>query len=183
MLHSATRQACAVYLKNTVFKSYSVDASRRPDQAVVHDSDRQALKSAILPLLSSSPSRSITLQLSAALKIVVARDYPEQWPGLLDEVKRMLGSNEIREVASGCVASLEVIRAFRYVILSSKAVRMLKGFVDSARMTKSFPLLSPPYSLLWPPLLRKWLAGPLPRPHQKYPLCCTISSRRTKRAP
>lgn len=95
-----------------------MDQNRRPDQVVIHESDRQALKSAILPLLSSSPSRSITLQLSHALKNVVARDYPEQWPGLLEEVKRMLGSNEIREVASGCVASLEIVRAFRCVIFA-----------------------------------------------------------------
>ena len=110
---SATRQACSVYLKNLVYKSYSVDTIRRPDQTVIHESDRNALKSSILPLLSASPSRSITLQLSHALKNVVARDYPDNWPGLLDEVKRMLGSNEIREVASGCVATLEVVRAFR----------------------------------------------------------------------
>jgi hypothetical protein len=56
------------------------------------------------------------LQLSHSLKNVVARDFPEHWPELLTNVKQMLGSGNIREVASGCVAALEIVRAFRYVI-------------------------------------------------------------------
>jgi hypothetical protein len=102
-----------------VYTSYgvSVDAptptrSSMP-AAPVADADREALKRALLPLLSTSPSRGITLQLSHALKHVVQRDFPEQWPGLLGEVKRMLASGAVREVASGCVAALEVVRAFR----------------------------------------------------------------------
>jgi hypothetical protein len=115
LITSATRQACAVYLKNRIYTSYSVETTRRADQGPIASSDREALKRSILPLLAASPSRSITLQLSHALKNVVSRDYPENWPGLLDEVKQMLSSNELRQVASGCVAALEVVRAFRYV--------------------------------------------------------------------
>jgi len=111
----ATRQACSVYLKNRVHTSYTLDiASRRPDTSVIPPSDRDALKSHILTLLSASPSRAITVQLASTFKDVVAHDFPDRWPGLLDEVKAMLGSGDIGRVGAGCVASLECVRAFRY---------------------------------------------------------------------
>ncbi|KIP02790.1 hypothetical protein PHLGIDRAFT_95597 [Phlebiopsis gigantea 11061_1 CR5-6] len=111
----ATRQAGVVYLKNRVYTSYFVDpASPRADQVPIAASDRAALKSSLLHLLSASPSRSITVQLASTLKNIVARDFPDQWPTLLDDVKRLLASSEIREVVAGCVASLEMVRAFRF---------------------------------------------------------------------
>ncbi|KAI0772164.1 ARM repeat-containing protein [Irpex lacteus] len=111
----ATRQAGVVYLKNRVYTSYFVDpASPRPDQVPIPQSDRVALKSSLLPLLAASPSRSISVQLASTLKNIVARDFPDQWPTLLDDVKRLLASSEIREVVAGCIASLEMVRAFRF---------------------------------------------------------------------
>lgn len=101
-------------MKNRVYTSYFVDpTSPRPDQVPIPASDRAALKSSLLPLLAASPSRSITVQLASTLKNIVARDFPDQWPTLLDDVKRLLGSSNIREVVAGCVASLEMVRAFR----------------------------------------------------------------------
>lgn len=88
-----------------------VDPSRqRPDQAAIPQSDRDALKSSILHLLAKSPSRSITTQLSATLKTLVAHDFPEKWPNLLNEIKALLTSHDIREVGAGCVATVEVTR-------------------------------------------------------------------------
>lgn len=110
-----------MYLKNRVYTSYFVDpASPRPDQVPIAPSDRNALKSSVLQLLSVSPSRGITVQLASTLKNIVARDFPEQWPSLLDDVKRLLASSNIREVVAGCVASLEMVRAFRCVASLSR---------------------------------------------------------------
>lgn len=103
-----------MYLKNRVYTSYFVDpTSPRPDQVPIAQSDRDALKSSILHVLAVSPSRAITVQLASTLKNIVARDFPEQWPGLLDDVKRLLASSNIREVVAGCVTALEMVRAFR----------------------------------------------------------------------
>lgn len=118
MFRRATRQAGAVYLKNRVYTSYFVDpAHQRPDQVPIAQSDRNALKASLLPLLAASPSRAITVQLASTLKNIVARDFPDLWPTLLDDVKRLLASGEIREVAAGCVAALEMVRAFRLVFV------------------------------------------------------------------
>ncbi|KIK08065.1 hypothetical protein K443DRAFT_672947 [Laccaria amethystina LaAM-08-1] len=110
----ATRQACAVWLKNRVRNAYSIETSRRPDQVLIAQSDRDALKINILPLLAASPSRSITLQLATALKSIVAHDFPHNWPSLLGDIKRLLSSTEINEVHAGCNAALEAVRAFRF---------------------------------------------------------------------
>lgn len=111
------RQACTLYIKNRVHKSYAIDNARpRPDQAPIAQSDRDALRSSILPLLVASPSRAISVQLGSTLKILVANDFPEQWPTLLDEVKGLLGSGSIQEIHAGCIALLEVVRAFRCVL-------------------------------------------------------------------
>jgi hypothetical protein len=107
-------------MKNRVHANYTIDtvgAARRTDQAPsstgVAQSDREALRSSLLPLLAASPSRSITVQLASALKTIVAHDFPERWPGLVDAIKGLLTSGDIRHVHAGCVASLEAVRAFR----------------------------------------------------------------------
>ncbi|KAG2138570.1 armadillo-type protein, partial [Suillus bovinus] len=110
----ATRQACSVYLKNRVHTSYILPSNPRPDHVPIAQSDRDALKANILPLLSASPSRSVTVQVAATLKDLVAHDFPDRWPSLLDDVKRLLGSGDVREVGAGVVAALECVRAFRF---------------------------------------------------------------------
>ena len=96
-----------------MYSSYFVDTNTRPDQVPIPTSDRNNLKSSIIPLIASSPSRAITVQLAGALKNVVARDFPEQWPSLVGDVKKLLASGNIREVHAGCVTALEMVRAFR----------------------------------------------------------------------
>lgn len=116
-----TRQACSVWLKNRVYTCYTLEAAspRRPDISPVRESDRDALRSSILPLLAHSPSRSISVQLSHTLKNVIAFDLPNnKWNTLADEIKVLLLSSEVRQVHAGCLAALESVRAFRSVHLS-----------------------------------------------------------------
>ena len=114
LFQSAARQACMVWVKNRVQTSY-YDPSTLPSakDGTLAMSDREALKASILSLLTASSSRAITAQLGTVLKIIVQRDFPERWPGFLDEVKRMLTSGDARQIAAGCVASLECVRAFK----------------------------------------------------------------------
>lgn len=114
-IYSATRQACSVWLKNRVHTHYAPDAlaSRRPESGSIANSDRDALRANILPLLAASPSRSITVQLAHSLKNMVMHDFPASWPGLLPALRAMLTSSDIRQVHAGCVGVLETVRAFR----------------------------------------------------------------------
>ncbi|EJC98943.1 ARM repeat-containing protein [Fomitiporia mediterranea MF3/22] len=111
----ATRQAASVYLKNRVHKSYAVEPPRqRPDQIPIPQSDRDALKSSIFPLIVSSPSKSISVQLASTLRTLISHDFPEKWPNLMDTIKTLLASNNVHEVTAGCTAILEVIKVYRY---------------------------------------------------------------------
>ena len=104
-----------MWLKNRVFKAYGVETDNRPEHPFIPNSDKEALRNNILHLLANSPSRAIATQLGATLKTVIAHDFPEKWPGLIPQVKQLLQSNSIQEVHAGCVASLEAVKAFKYV--------------------------------------------------------------------
>lgn len=114
-LSSATRQACSVWLKNRIHSSYSLETSRRADQGVIAASEREAIRINILPLIAAAPSNAIAVQLANTLKLVISNDFPAKWPTLVQEIKRLLTSNNIKEVHAGCVATLEAVRAFRHV--------------------------------------------------------------------
>ncbi|KAG1805857.1 uncharacterized protein BJ212DRAFT_1283267, partial [Suillus subaureus] len=88
--------------------------SLHPDHVPIAQSGCTTLKTNILPLLSASPSCTVTVQLAATLKDLVAHDFPDCWSSLLDDVKRLLGSGDVREAGAGVVAALECIRAFRF---------------------------------------------------------------------
>ena len=120
---SATRQAISVWIKNRVASSYGAEPARGgPDYKAISPTDRAALKSNILPLLAGSPSRVITVQLASTLKTLISHDFPERWPELLGGAKALLASSNIREVGAGTVVVLEMVRAFRYALVSSPNV-------------------------------------------------------------
>lgn len=126
-----------MWLKNRVQSCYALDpAVRRPDLSPVPDTDRVELRANILRLLAAAPSRNITVQLAATLKTIISNDFPERWPNLLVEVKGMLSSNDIREVHAGCVATVEAVRAFRFVFLLI-IVPLLIPAIASVKTAKS----------------------------------------------
>ncbi|KAI0301095.1 armadillo-type protein [Multifurca ochricompacta] len=111
----ATRQAVSVWIKNRVASSYGAEPARAgPDYKPISPADRVSLKNSILPLLATSPSRVITVQLASTLKTLISHDFPERWPELLGGAKALLASSNIRDVGAGTVVVLEMVRAFRF---------------------------------------------------------------------
>ncbi|KAG8935091.1 hypothetical protein FRC03_002380 [Tulasnella sp. 419] len=129
------RQACAVYLKNRVQKSYQITSSDgKSDQAPIPPSDRVAIKQSILPLLVAAPSRAIRVQLAACVKSLVASDFPEEWPELLDTVVGLISSDDLATVYGGLVVNLEIIKAFKYRAVASTDILPVV-------ITRTFPIL------------------------------------------
>jgi hypothetical protein len=91
----------------------------RPDQRPLATSDRDALKRVLPALLAAAPTRAVATQLSAALKAVIAEDFPARWPELAPLAQGMLVSADAREVAAGATVVLEMVRAFRCVFGAS----------------------------------------------------------------
>ncbi|KAK4703327.1 hypothetical protein P7C70_g2895, partial [Phenoliferia sp. Uapishka_3] len=123
----AVRLAAAIYLKNRISSSWrppppaSVMSTLSPSAryTAIPPSDRQALKTNILPLLAAlsrdEGSNSVKLQLSSVLGKVIDSDFPEEWPGLVNEVGALLHVSGEGEVEAGLRATVEVLRTFRWV--------------------------------------------------------------------
>lgn len=121
---AAVRLAAAIYLKNRISSSWrppppaSVLATLSPTAryTAIPPSDRQALKTNILPLLaqlaSDPTSNAVKLQIAAVLGKVIDADFPDDWPGLVAEVGALLSAGE-GEVEAGLRATVEVLRTFR----------------------------------------------------------------------
>ncbi|TDL17754.1 ARM repeat-containing protein [Rickenella mellea] len=143
----ATRQACSVYLKNRVQKAYVPDNPNiptPPDRTPIAQSDRDALKGAIFPLIVASPTRSVSIQLSATLKTLVAEDFPEKWPGLFDVVLSLLDSSNVREITAGCTAVLEIVRVYRFRQESEHLYEIISRFFPKLVLIASNLLSTPP---------------------------------------
>ncbi len=79
-------------------------------------SDRQSLKTNILPLLAAlsadQDSAAVKAQVAAVLSKVVDNDYPDNWPGLMDEIVVLLAGGE-GQIEAGLRATVEVFSCLR----------------------------------------------------------------------
>lgn len=91
-------------------------AQRSSTFVAIPTSDRQSVKTNLLPFyatLASDPaSAKAKEQVGEALRKVVESDFPDNWPGLVDEIKVMLGGDE-GQVEAGLRASMAVFSSMR----------------------------------------------------------------------
>ncbi|ELU39618.1 karyopherin [Rhizoctonia solani AG-1 IA] len=115
-LERSVRQAAVVFLKNAVargYKSSNVPVQQQLPAPPVPDADKQVIKQHILPLIVASPNRAIRIQLAAILKTLVSHDFPERWPGFMENVVQLLQSDRSESVFGGMTALLEIFKTYR----------------------------------------------------------------------
>ncbi|QRV92799.1 importin beta N-terminal domain [Ceratobasidium sp. AG-Ba] len=133
----SVRQAAVVFLKNAVARGYGISNTTPAQQTStppIHDSDKQVLKQHIVPLIVASPNRAIRIQLAAILKTLVSHDFPEKWPGFMDNVAVLIRSDRPESVFGGMTALLEVFKTYRY--RPDEATQILPQIIE-----KTFPIL------------------------------------------
>ncbi|KAF8327473.1 armadillo-type protein [Cantharellus anzutake] len=129
----AVRQATSVFLKNRIIRAWYIDPDiPKPDTAPIADSDRVFVKQNILSLLVAAQSRPSQVQLAAAFKAILTHDFPDKWPGIVDDVLALLQSGNSASVYGACIALLEVIRSTRF----RTDRKIMHGIVE-----KTFPTL------------------------------------------
>lgn len=82
----------------------------------IPEADYAPVRANLLHTLLQSPEQ-LRLHMSSTLGAVVRTDFPQRWPGLVDEVKGLLGNGDVSDankVAAGLTALLEIFRAFRW---------------------------------------------------------------------
>lgn len=118
------RLAAAIYLKNRVKSSWRAPlppsayaaSVKPPPYTPIPPSDRQSLKTNVLPLLAAlagdQASARVKEQVGEVLAKVVEVDYPEEWPGLVEEIGALLAGNE-GQVEAGLRATVDVFSSLR----------------------------------------------------------------------
>lgn len=102
---SSVRLAAAIQLKNICRRAWAseealLEAAEESGVELVSPEDRVQLKASLLPLLldlsqptkiAASPS-ALRLQLSEAIALIAAADFPAEWPTLIDDLTASLAS-------------------------------------------------------------------------------------------
>ncbi|CUA73326.1 Importin-7 [Rhizoctonia solani] len=133
----SVRQAAVVFLKNAVARGYGISnaaAQQQLSTPPIPETDKQYIKQHILPLIVASPNRAIRIQLAAVLKTLVSHDFPEKWPGFMDNVIQLLQSDRSESVFGGMTALLEIFKTYRY--RPDESTKILPQIIE-----KTFPLL------------------------------------------
>ncbi|KAJ8609040.1 hypothetical protein CTAYLR_008710 [Chrysophaeum taylorii] len=140
--HSATataesavvRTAAAIYFKNLVKRGWA-------DDKLISVGDRDAIKANMVKLVCECGHHSdVQQQLSAALSIISASDFPAKWPNLLPELISQFESPDLKTV-TGMLRSLDsILERFRDVEKSDALYAELKYVLDmaAAPLTKLF---------------------------------------------
>ena len=124
---SVVRLAAAIYVKNRITSSWRIPASpahaelKALPYTPIPPSDRQALKTNLLPLLAAVAAdgeTGIQQQIEASLSKVIECDFPNDWPTLIDEIVILLDSGNEGQVEAGLRATCEIERGFRCVTSS-----------------------------------------------------------------
>ena len=108
----AIRQAGAIAFKNFVKKAFS------PDELAINvtQEERNGVKQHIVNLMCTTPG-PVMAQLSEALRIIAAIDFPKDWPTLLPEIISKLQQNmNNMSVINGMLETANsIFKRFRYV--------------------------------------------------------------------
>ncbi|KAL1924145.1 uncharacterized protein VTP21DRAFT_7180 [Calcarisporiella thermophila] len=116
----SVRQAVAIFFKNRLQKSW--DPSKQGTNHPITEEDRHIIRENILQVLVLS-SNQVRVQLTACLGMILATDYPNQWPTFLDQVQSMLTATEPRTVYVGLLALREVVKSYQWKVENREPLR------------------------------------------------------------
>lgn len=117
---TSIRQAAAIYVKNRIARAWDTSIPRGANESPhVSEEDKTVVRAALLPTIASVPP-TLRVHVASALYSVVRCDFPTQWPSLLDDIVKLLTSQEETQMYAGVRALVEVVRAFRFTDTDTK---------------------------------------------------------------
>ncbi|XP_001862266.2 exportin-2 [Culex quinquefasciatus] len=122
------RVAAAIAFKNFVKRNWGWHLENDgPDK--VAESDRNGIKSLIVPLMLKSPS-SIQKQLSDAVSIIGKYDFPLKWPQLMDEMIEKFGTGDFNIINGVLQTAHSLFKRYRYEFKSQELWEEIKFVLD-----------------------------------------------------
>jgi len=115
----AVRQAGAIHFKNIIKKGWDVNREEGNEGIVISDADRKTIKDHVVQLMCTVPPK-IQAQISEAINLIAAIDYPGQWDTLLPQLVSQFGSPD-PAVVNGVLQTIAgIFKRFRYVARSDE---------------------------------------------------------------
>mmetsp|Transcript_13898 Transcript_13898/g.41394 ORF Transcript_13898/g.41394 Transcript_13898/m.41394 type:complete len:969 (+) Transcript_13898:177-3083(+) len=130
------RSSAAVYFKNLVNKGWEFS-----NVISIAENDRGAIKTHIVKLVCLCGAfGDVKQQLSQALTLIAASDFPAKWPDLLPEIVQNLRSSDKNTLSGMLLIANSVLKRFRHAYKSDALYGELKYVLDalSAPLTALF---------------------------------------------
>lgn len=125
-----TRQAAVVHLKNHLRTRWFPSPNTESNNSIP-DSEKQQIKTLIVPLMLSSSPR-IQSQLSESLSVIGKHDFPQSWPTLLPELISSLRQATDYSSINGILGTANTIfKKFRYQYKTNELLLDLKYCLDN----------------------------------------------------
>lgn len=124
------RVSAGITLKNYVKRNWRV-AEDCTDK--IHTNDRAILKETIVGLMLKSPEQ-IQKQLSDAISIIGSEDFPDKWPGLIQEMVSKFETGDFNVINGVLRTGHSLFKKYRHAFKSEKLWREIKFVLDNFAM-------------------------------------------------
>lgn len=106
------RQASSVYIKNYVQKRWFIrDEEEKKKMPEILDDDKAQFKKMIVDaIVQAHPS--LRGSLCVALNHVAQFDFPQQWPNLIADIMKYMGSNDPQKIFGALFCLYATVKAF-----------------------------------------------------------------------
>jgi len=123
------RVSGAIAFKNYIKRNWgrNIDNPDEPDK--IHESDREAIKRMIVPLMLKSPL-SIQKQFSDAIQIIGKYDFPKKWPSLLDEMIEKFQTGDFHVINGVLKTAHSLFKRYRHEFKSQELWEEIKIVLD-----------------------------------------------------
>ncbi|WFD45065.1 Nonsense-mediated mRNA decay protein 5 [Malassezia psittaci] len=109
----AVRQAAAIYAKNRIAQAWDSNTSRSSNVTPVPDEDREAVRGSLLETIALVPN-TLRVHIASSIYSISRCDFPDRWPSLLNDIMKLLASQQEAHIYAGVRALLETVRGFRF---------------------------------------------------------------------
>lgn len=115
-----------------MFKNYTKRNWRVTEEAgdKIHESDRTTVKQIIVGLMLKSPEQ-IQNQLSDAISIIGREDFPDKWPGLIQELVSKFASGDFHVINGVLRTAHSIFKRYRHEFKSETLWREIKYVLEN----------------------------------------------------